>query len=576
MLSFDSKEALYQQYLHKVSDIKLTKREVDILSCIIHNRSNKKVAELLSISYRTVEVHVRNIIGKINKFSREDIIDFAEQSNKMEYFKQYYVELLVQFFFKTSLLEIANLNKYGFNGSIKELKDLDTAHNHEAMITKKVQRLQKDLALANVTLKLDTEKFRCCYYELFFESKNRKNKIIICFEDKESLANKSDKLINFIENYYFAVLQLLDSIIEEKKLNFIINAFKEKYHNSQQTLLSNGNTINLLQNTKNDKLYFKRKNIILITNVLIVIAVLCSYFFIQPVYISQKYSPQNNPKLTAKSDIKLRDIDKQKTWNLPYLIDHYINREEITDLIYSKFMDQKNTVILSSLSGLGGIGKTTLAQYVILHPKQNYNFRGWFSSETIDLLKQSYFELGERYDLFPKNISDRQKIIRVKEWLENQKKLLLVYDNVEDMETLDEYLPRKGHIIITSRNYKLPGIIEIDIMTENEAIQLIDALVPKTTKQSENYKKMVGILVKELGYLPLALSQAGAYITENMLTVQEYLSLYTTEKVNLLSDKTMPSMDTHNPAHVTWNVNINQVGQAPEARLSHLKYVDFC
>ncbi|MBT3464593.1 helix-turn-helix transcriptional regulator, partial [archaeon] len=41
---------------------KLTDRELDVLSCIIHGRSSKKIALLLHISSRTIEWHIKNIM----------------------------------------------------------------------------------------------------------------------------------------------------------------------------------------------------------------------------------------------------------------------------------------------------------------------------------------------------------------------------------------------------------------------------------------------------------------------------------------------------------------------------------
>ena len=98
-------------------------------------------------------------------------------------------------------------------------------------------------------------------------------------------------------------------------------------------------------------------------------------------------------------------------------------------------------------------------------------------------------------------MSDKQKIIRVKDWMEQQEKILLLYDNVTDMETLEEYLPNKGHIIITSRNYKIPGAIEVDVMTEQEAMKLLDNLLPDVAKKSKDYQSELKRLAKELDFL---------------------------------------------------------------------------
>lgn len=128
-----------------------------------------------------------------------------------------------------------------------------------------------------------------------------------------------------------------------------------------------------------------------------------------------------------------------------------------------------------------------------------------------------------------------------------------------DINILKDYIPNNGHILVTSRNPKLLGAIEIDVMTKKESKQLLDKLVSQKIKTSYNYEKKLLNLAQELGYLPLALSHAGAYITENNLTIEEYLALYSTERNKLLSDQTMPIMDEHQPAYITWDMSLKKI-----------------
>ena len=45
--------------------VRLTKREVEILSLVIEGYSSKQVADLLFISKRTVDFHLDNVYGKL-------------------------------------------------------------------------------------------------------------------------------------------------------------------------------------------------------------------------------------------------------------------------------------------------------------------------------------------------------------------------------------------------------------------------------------------------------------------------------------------------------------------------------
>ena len=64
--------------LLKINNIEFTQREIDVITCIMHNRGEKKIAEILGISAKTVSTHIHNIMRKIQCGSREYIIDFIE------------------------------------------------------------------------------------------------------------------------------------------------------------------------------------------------------------------------------------------------------------------------------------------------------------------------------------------------------------------------------------------------------------------------------------------------------------------------------------------------------------------
>ncbi len=55
----------------------LTAREREILQLVAEGHTNTKIAELLSISSRTVEVHRTNMMRKLNLHSKADVIRYA-------------------------------------------------------------------------------------------------------------------------------------------------------------------------------------------------------------------------------------------------------------------------------------------------------------------------------------------------------------------------------------------------------------------------------------------------------------------------------------------------------------------
>lgn len=99
---------------------------------------------------------------------------------------------------------------------------------------------------------------------------------------------------------------------------------------------------------------------------------------------------------------------------------------------------------------------------------------------------------------------------------------------------LVSFLPQAAHgsILITSRNglaaRNLVGrdghVIEVQPMTEEESLVLLRARIPQSGESGEDETA----LIKALEYIPLAITQAAAYIANRLplLTVSAYLRLF--------------------------------------------------
>ena len=62
----------------------LTHREYDVLRLIAQGNSNRQVADLLSISVRTVESHRANLMEKLNLTCRAELVRYAAQQGLLE------------------------------------------------------------------------------------------------------------------------------------------------------------------------------------------------------------------------------------------------------------------------------------------------------------------------------------------------------------------------------------------------------------------------------------------------------------------------------------------------------------
>ncbi|KAJ6564841.1 hypothetical protein B0H19DRAFT_1286501, partial [Mycena capillaripes] len=134
------------------------------------------------------------------------------------------------------------------------------------------------------------------------------------------------------------------------------------------------------------------------------------------------------------------------------------------------------------------------------------------------------------------------------QWLAaNQEDWLLFLNNADDPKlNLNGFLPRcnHGNIIITSRNPELPGYggsySFVTDMDEDEAVAVL--LQSARCNISPANKGIASEIVKDLGYLPLAIVQAGAFILKSG-ALDSYLDLYTKNRAQLLSEKPAQSHD---------------------------------
>jgi len=232
-----------------------------------------------------------------------------------------------------------------------------------------------------------------------------------------------------------------------------------------------------------------------------------------------------------------------------------------------------------SISGLGGIGKTQLAlRYAELYAEHYDHNVLWIDAETKENLISSFHQLAKKLTIAIHDQYDQKKDIHeiIEEIYDyfSDRKSLFIFDNVDDYEMINAYLPKprpdnKPTVLMTSRFSHWEGVanvLKLKLFTEHEAEELI--------KKSFHLQKIFGpIHVKTLNDLlqglPLALQQALAYIklrriTDPTFSFDDYITLYKEKMDELLTfDFSHYSNDPYvKTIFTTWSITLEKIKQA--------------
>jgi small GTP-binding protein len=202
-------------------------------------------------------------------------------------------------------------------------------------------------------------------------------------------------------------------------------------------------------------------------------------------------------------------------YQLPQPPPDFIGREQEIHSILSSFQ-QQGEVVISGLSGMDGIGKTSLGLVVAHSLVEKYpdgqlfiDLRGGSNEplQPYDVMKyvlQSFYPTAY--------IKKNSEIIETYHHLLSSKRILLFFDNASDESQIAPLLPKPQHncgVIITSRkqiNITQSRLFQLDVLQEQDAIQLLTEISPRL---SVNEARQIAALC---GYLPLALRLAGSIL----------------------------------------------------------------
>jgi tetratricopeptide (TPR) repeat protein len=218
------------------------------------------------------------------------------------------------------------------------------------------------------------------------------------------------------------------------------------------------------------------------------------------------------------------------TDNLPFRPHLFVGRgTELHRL--DEAMAQPGHLVIQAVSGLGGVGKSTLAAHWAANHAHSLGLSPvrWITADSKDNIRQGLADFAcALQPVLAETLAVEQLAERALQWLATHTGWLVILDNVNDPADIAPLLarPTDGRFLITSRlatGWGGASVLPLDILTPAEALDLLSR-----TMNHEGRRDMAGAaqLCAELGYLPLAVEQAGSYLAENpLISPRDYLEL---------------------------------------------------
>ncbi|KAK1845269.1 kinesin light chain, partial [Colletotrichum chrysophilum] len=239
----------------------------------------------------------------------------------------------------------------------------------------------------------------------------------------------------------------------------------------------------------------------------------------------------------------------------------------------------------AALCGLGGTGKTQIAlEYAYRRCANDTCSIFWVHADNETTFVQDYKGIAGRLGVAD-NLDGEALLTAVRYRIETEADWVLILDNADDLGLfgvgqppavqpstdqsfyLDRFIPKglSGTVLWISRDKQIEGslvgprrAIDVARMTEDEAQTLLGRVRNSAVNEKEANDSRT--LLAKLDWLPLAISQAAAYMRRTETSIPAYLSKLKKRKVLHRSEA-----DPHRRSHVsnsvlqTWKISIEHI-----------------
>jgi tetratricopeptide (TPR) repeat protein len=221
------------------------------------------------------------------------------------------------------------------------------------------------------------------------------------------------------------------------------------------------------------------------------------------------------------------------------------------------------TIVSQAISGLGGVGKSTIARLLCRRVRYlRYFVHGifWVSGESVSALLQDYQRMSAQLQLDFDASKPNAARDAVFAWMRKFDRWLLVLDNVDEPEAVTNYVPPtdvRGHVLITTRSGRgrlrdcglLRGEgdepVVLECLDATTSLSLLCQLCKRDAESLTNAERRAAErLCSYSDGLPLAIEQDAAYMRSHHMGFVEYVHLYKSQRKALSGvEATMSAAD---------------------------------
>ncbi|KAL8780803.1 MAG: hypothetical protein Q9213_006304 [Squamulea squamosa] len=213
------------------------------------------------------------------------------------------------------------------------------------------------------------------------------------------------------------------------------------------------------------------------------------------------------------------------------------------------------------IHGIGGSGKTQFCSKFAQDHRERFWGVFWIDATSAETAKQSFAALGKLGELEATQNAG-------KHWLSNSEEpWLLIINNADDPSLdLQNLFPEgeRGFILVTTRNpnfsiHHTVGAAEFKGLEQEEALHLLLRAAGAPRPWDHTVESLGNDITHALGYLALALIQAGALIFQKLCDLKDYLDFYNEYRREIGGRRRCLGSDNEDqlPVYATWEHSLD-------------------